>query len=380
MATKNKHFFLPGLYGLRAIAAIVVFVSNMRHIVPMGGKSSIFDFKIFLESGIGVAFFFVLSGYLLTFGFWRDPENWIPFKTPIKFFFTRLLRLLPLYFICLIGLVIYMQHWQSAKEIKDTIFHFLLIHNFFEFSFYSINSPFWTIPIQMQFYLFLPVIMMLAYMTGHTRKKVFVILLFFSVICYSVHYLIAYSAVRLNEWPLNSIYIRPNGFVITKSVIAHLPIFIIGCAGSYLTFLNLKNKKSTSSLKLLKKIIFWSAIFVIFVISATSFESVMSPPYSRYVYPVLPVMIVLSIIYVEESGLLPILEAGVLKYLGLISYGIYIFHMPCIKAVVKCLDFIGISPNENRMILAIVSFLFTIFVSGCCHKYLEKPLFEYIEK
>ena len=187
MNAPDIKYYLPGLHGLRAIAAFSVFISNMRHIVPIGGRCGMFDIRIFVESGVGVAFFFVLSGYLLTLSFWKAPELWKPFKNPVQYLFQRVTRLYPLYFICLSGLVIYQKDWQTIKDIQDIVLHFLMLHNLFEFSFYSISSPLWTIPIQAQFYFCLPFFMLLAYLLGgRSHKRIFIVLIIFSGLCYIV--------------------------------------------------------------------------------------------------------------------------------------------------------------------------------------------------
>ncbi len=117
-ANRPKKPHLPGLDGLRAFAAVCVFLSNMRHLVTMEGKLGVLDFHRFVESGIGVLFFFLLSGYLLTLGFWRQPQDWRPWRKPLDYAVRRASRLLPAYFACLVALVVYTKHWQDPTEIE----------------------------------------------------------------------------------------------------------------------------------------------------------------------------------------------------------------------------------------------------------------------
>jgi len=78
---------IPGLDGLRAVAYLLVFFFHARY----------------LEVGwIGVQFFFVLSGFLIT-GILLDMKNSLPTGGYfLKFYGRRFLRIFPLYYFYLL--------------------------------------------------------------------------------------------------------------------------------------------------------------------------------------------------------------------------------------------------------------------------------------
>lgn len=105
---KDKIIFLPGLNGLRAIAAIAVVISHITLIFSTFGS----DFKLFgsddkgnpnayLLASYGVTIFFVLSGFLITYLLILEKE-----KKPINiksFYIRRILRIWPLYYFYLVN-------------------------------------------------------------------------------------------------------------------------------------------------------------------------------------------------------------------------------------------------------------------------------------
>ena len=128
-----------------------------------------------------------------------------------------------------------------------------------------------------------------------------------------------------------------------------------------------------------KLMIFWVTVILVMIFTSTSFDQLIALPYSRYLYPVLPIFLILIILTVKESGIIKVLESDLLRYIGSISYGIYIFHMPCIKLVAKCQNALGVVPSENRFLLLILSFTLTMIIAGTCTKYLETPVLNLIK-
>ncbi|MAZ37152.1 MAG: hypothetical protein CL842_06855 [Crocinitomicaceae bacterium] len=100
--TKNI-IYLPGLNGIRAIAAIAVVVSHITlSLDDIGLDSNIFGTydsgkpRALDLAGYGVSMFFALSGFLITYLLWLEKE-----KQPIqirKFYLRRMLRIWPLYY------------------------------------------------------------------------------------------------------------------------------------------------------------------------------------------------------------------------------------------------------------------------------------------
>lgn len=188
MAKPNNHYF-ENLDGLRFIAATIVvlmhtgiadqlsniiestFILKLLSVLSMGGKA--------------VSFFFVLSGFLISYLILKEIENTgkINFK---NFFARRILRIWPLYFfVILLGL--YVLPYIKVFLLKENYFipnydlaYFLFLSNFDILRLIKLgldgSSPLilhltWSLSIEEQFYLIWPIGFLLF------RKKVWLFFL-----------------------------------------------------------------------------------------------------------------------------------------------------------------------------------------------------------
>ena len=160
----------PQLEGLRAVAALAVLVTHvslnaMGNEGPFGGLLARLD--------VGVAVFFVLSGYLLYKPFVRALLRDEPLPSVRRYFRHRLLRIVPLYWVVVVasflfapavGLVMPTTGFDpSAVGVTSvplwTMARFVTFTQVYWHD--SLAGPFpqaWTLATEMAFYLFLPVL------------------------------------------------------------------------------------------------------------------------------------------------------------------------------------------------------------------------------
>ena len=115
---------------------------------------------------IGVAIFFVVSGFCIHSSFQQQGKEWG------SFFIRRFFRIYPAYLTALLLFLMVNPNnenglWFQFKE------HALLIHNYNSQAFYGINASFWTIAIEVQLYLLYPLLLMLVAKFGWKSTLVF---------------------------------------------------------------------------------------------------------------------------------------------------------------------------------------------------------------
>lgn len=100
--------YFPGLDGLRAVAAALVLVHHAEDIRRKYHLPHLDDWSITNLGGLAVSFFFVLSGFLITFLLLRESaanQAQLP-NAPLinlrRFYARRILRIWPLYFLTLL--------------------------------------------------------------------------------------------------------------------------------------------------------------------------------------------------------------------------------------------------------------------------------------
>ncbi len=145
---------LPGVHGLRAIAALGIVVVHVRHVpkpllaVPDGFSSVIWALWF------GVPLFFVLSAFSLLYAHDRDPgtKGWV-----IDYFIKRLFRIAPLFW-AMIVFYLYNPLYPQAASPQTLLANVFFYFNFVPPLYQSFVWAGWTIGVEMPFYLCLPLI------------------------------------------------------------------------------------------------------------------------------------------------------------------------------------------------------------------------------
>lgn len=85
---------LPGLTGIRFYAATVVFLTHAVEKIP--GADTLHYANVFLDAGaIAVSFFFVLSGFVLTYNYEADFRDGVSLPSYTQFVRHRLAKIYP---------------------------------------------------------------------------------------------------------------------------------------------------------------------------------------------------------------------------------------------------------------------------------------------
>ncbi|MBD2297302.1 acyltransferase [Nostoc sp. FACHB-190] len=150
--------YMPQLDALRVFA---VFFIMIAHYVPENN----FFYYLFPWGGIGVRLFLVLSGFLVTSILLRyknqiELENknyWLIIK---KFYLRRVLRIIPIYYITIVVVTVF-----NIDNIRQHLFwHLTYLSNIYVslHGWIGYASHFWTLAVEMQFYLIWPFIILFA--------------------------------------------------------------------------------------------------------------------------------------------------------------------------------------------------------------------------
>ena len=153
------------LDGLRAIAALMVvfYHCGVQLQVP----------PLVIPGYSGVHLFFVLSGYLISRPFWGRLVNGQPLPSWRKYGARRFVRIYPTYFVALAFFIVmrFAGHLH-APTFADVFLHVLLVFNWGDAAqFLAINIVMWTLAIEAQFYVILPIAAALARRLAPARGR-----------------------------------------------------------------------------------------------------------------------------------------------------------------------------------------------------------------
>lgn len=364
----QRHEQIHGLTGLRGIACLAVFLVHFQQQCKIEYRLPPFDLGRLLENGnTGVALFFALSGFLLSIPFWEARGSGAPRPSPFKFFARRLARIVPAYYLCLTALIVANRLWLEDDSRLDMTLHYLFAFNFREDSIFSINAPFWTIAVETQFYALLPCIFVLIRPTA--QRLAIPIVLLLALLAYGMHLqLIAAGA----SWPSAN---APVAAVRQYSLLAHLPIFLFGIAATpcYL-YLRQRQRDFYRWLLPVSNATVWGVLGLLLVVLGTPLGDALRVPAGRYHLPIVPILICSILVFTPFSGLpRAILDTRLFTYLGTVSYGIYLYHLPIQHVVARYMNaWCGLDPASHWIIFASISFLVTLITASISYWGVER--------
>lgn len=169
---KKERIFFPNLDGLRFFSFFSVFLFHIwllffdRFKIP-GTTHKVVTF-LFQNGEIGVNFFFVLSGFLITYLLIEEKKLTGRIHV-INFYIRRILRIWPLFYLCILfGLVLYpiIKNMVGGElyEVAHPWTYFVFLNNFdfMRNGAPAIISVLWSVAIEEQFYLCWPLILSLV--------------------------------------------------------------------------------------------------------------------------------------------------------------------------------------------------------------------------
>lgn len=143
---------------LRAIAALGVLLGHVYLVVLLFGAEvtrATFLRRLVFDTQFAVYLFFALTGYLLFWPLAREHFSDGGALNYRRYAANRALRILPLYFTCVIVLLVVQEHGGSF----DQWTHFLtLTENFSRSTIASVDPPMWSLVVEVHFYILLPLI------------------------------------------------------------------------------------------------------------------------------------------------------------------------------------------------------------------------------
>jgi peptidoglycan/LPS O-acetylase OafA/YrhL len=337
--------YINGINGLRALAVILVLVS---HWLP---KS--FFLNKFPLGNIGVDIFFVISGFLITSILLKDYEAINLGKSSVLkkiklFFLKRTLRIFPIYYMLLLFLYL-----TNGGEFRDNIFYYLSYTCNYLFYFtqnwHGYTAHFWSLAVEEQFYLFWPLLLFLFPKKHH-----------FILIAFLITFGIIYSIFNVSNM---------------SSILTFSCFHALGL-GSMLAFLEINKIDWREKIYTIIDYLFYPLV-LLFFLNYQFFNLNYFP--LRLIISILTLKILLICIYdLKDNLIFKILNFKFLNYLGIISYGLYLYHNIVPKYFTRILrtQEIEIFKEEfsNVYIFSMVNFILLILLSSLSWFLFEKPL------
>jgi len=364
---EQKTQMIAGLDGLRAVAFLIVFFFHTRNL-PFGW--------------LGVQLFFVLSGFLITDILLKMKEKLPRREFFIKFYGRRFLRIFPLYYFYLILLtaLIFLLPAIDLKglraEIGTKFFNQIWVATFYAYDFFHASAFFersrffthlWSLSVEEQFYLLWPLLIFL------TPREKFKQLCFTAIGLGFIFRLIITLVYRTQAFPF---LLNDPQQAVNVLPFSHLDAFAFG---AYISRFELPRPR----LQLIALTVIVPAVGLLtdFLSKGTmtlalGYDLPMTGFYKEvWGYTLLNYLFAVLIYCVARTNFLAgILEIAPLRYLGKISYGLYVYHYGIIAITVALFRKYGLGYSLRSPQMFIVSMSATLLIATVSFYLLEKPI------
>ena len=359
--------YLNGLNALRFFAAYLVVIHHAETIREKYGLFDLKEYSLFNNGGLAVNFFFVLSGFLITYLLLKEQiqKGDISIK---KFYTRRILRIWPLYFLLIvIGTAIVpviLDYLNSPVEIpysfSEAILYFVFFAPFMVNIIFGhhLLEPLWSIGVEELFYI------MWAPLFKFLRNNILKIIL--GVILLKVMIL------------LLLIFQFPGSVFLKVANMLQFEAMAIGGLGAYFLY---NCKKEIGSMAIFSKAA--QIVFIVFVVlRLTGFKYLSS---TSAVFDILWFTPILSNLIIDFVFIWLIVNVSLnnnslikgnmkfFNFLGNVSYGIYMYHMLVIFAIVL---FGSKFLNDQGNITSTICFYLLLTTAVIVVSYLSKKYFE----
>lgn len=362
---------LPGLDGLRAVACLAVFAVHSGQIAHVGGSLGPFDLGRLLENGnTGVALFFALSGFLLSLPFWRALVDGTPAPATGRYLLRRAARIVPAYYACLTGLIVVGRFWNEGGWMLDAALHYVFAFNFSNDTVFGVNPPFWTIAVEVQFYLLLPLLFLP--LRRARAGVVAAVLATLAVAAYALNVVVTNAAIEAagsGAWP-------PTGIppIHVYSLLAHLPHFLLGTLTAWM-FAVWRPRPAEGSWGGAADAVLWIAAILVFVVLATPLDDVLRIPHGRYNLPFVPLLLCVVILLVPRTATgRVVFDSAPFRGLGAVSFGVYLYHLPIQHVTARVMERVSLAVPDHALLFGAASLVATIVVATLSYWIVERPI------
>jgi peptidoglycan/LPS O-acetylase OafA/YrhL len=356
--TQTTH--LKGLNGIRFLLALIVLIGHSYGILQGFGILNYGTQPIFHKGTLAVEYFFILSGFLLTYLAQAELQKTGTLHIR-HFFLRRILRILPLYYAVVVanyllfGAVIPLitGKYHLAYSVSEGLFyHLCLLPNFiiakYPTSFGSLYAL-WSIGVEEQFYLFFPFLMPFL-----LRQKNALFLVISLTIGYFLAYFYWANAVFSPNYATLQLFLQTLKF----------QFMFLGAATAVLFVRYEARIRALTRFKIVHAFV-WCAFLYIVCVCPESIDSH---------FGVGLVFCTLLLTVTTHPSRFLSLDWQPLRYLGGLSYGIYMYHS-------TINDFLNVLLLRQPFLLVYLKnqpllYFFVVLLLTCCVAHFSFRYFE----
>lgn len=377
-ASTKARIFFPNLDGLRFVSFFVVLLyhghlsifSYLKDADP--AVYSVVEF-ICRHGNLGVNFFFVLSGFLITYLLIKEKEITGRIHIP-NFYVRRVLRIWPLYYLCVIvGFIGFaMLKKMSGEPLIENadpwyyIFfaaNFDIMHTWPEKPDALLLSVLWSVAVEEQFYLTWPLI--LSIVPFRYFKFVFPSIILFSLVFRAMH-----TGDNEHEFAIRYFH--------TFSVIGDMAL-----GGMFAYLVSYENKFKTYIAEMPKAMI---GLIYALTLSVTLFKDSIFVPGVPVIFERLVIAFFFGLIILEQNyakhSLFKMGKFPTISKLGIYTYGLYCLHFLGLYFAIKIMNILRLNGSLSWVAFSMfaLALVISVIISLLSYHLYEKWFLRFKDK
>lgn len=369
--------YLMILRGLSALAVVFChFPFALHHFFSDGGFLSRYIGKsldwIFDPFGyIPVLIFFSLSGYLITLGFFTERHNAFSMAGIARYYYSRACRILPLYYFSIVLCAVL--YWDLTLQHPLRVAAlFAFIENYKPTNGIIFNHVYWTMPVEMLYFLMAPFIFLLMHKTiAYLNSWIF--------LCIGIAIFLCITLFIFFDVPYrDGVYLLPRK---TWSLIArfdffyNLMAFVLGGACVFIVKNRLYFELFSHYRNTIKVLACGLLLGLVAYCSGDALTELNSGRFSYFIVfgltPCIALFVLCVAILNETQVVRPRAYLRYCVHLGLLSYGLYLFHMPVLDSVQIGLTVLQLSLSTE--LVSLIALCMTLLLSHITYRFIERP-------
>ena len=385
-----RHF--PCFDGLRAIAAVSVLLLHTAWVSGFTTRSSLGAYTSRLE--IGVSVFFLISGFLLYRPFAVSHLSERPSPNTRKFWERRILRIIPAYWLALTVLTYGFRAVNLGPGWQGVVTHYLFLQIYFPTAISGGITQAWSLCTEMSFYFFLPLYAAVLVMRRRSPVNQLTRELVGVVVLYCISLVFRYWALTR---PLTTMLHGklvpvcgqhcltnpPYATLLPTWLPSYLDLFALGMLLAVMSAWWAEHGSEPSWLRSgLFPWVSWAGAAVAFVWvshvvtnhNILDYTTIRVNMEKQALYGLFALCLLLPAVFgpQDRSGIRRLLQTWPMASVGVISYGIYLWHLDLINELLK---WFGWYPHEKPFwVLASLTFLVSVAFASASYFGLERPI------
>ena len=346
---------IHSLTALRFFAALGVFLHHFHFYEHTSSHWLQLTYKAFFEGFVGVTFFYVLSGFIISYSYHNQAIR-RPYTTG-EFLFNRFARLYPVHFLTLGAALMAYYGWSNLGSVESGVIaaNAALVHSLVPDPayFFSINGVSWSISVEVFFYL--------AFIFLFVRLRTRYLAAVGATLAGFIAYLLAgpLAGHPLNGW---TFYINPAFRAV--DFIAGMLIFRLFISDRFRPTVSQSSAMEVGSL---------------FLLAAFAYFGIKHIPMAwRYdLFYLIPMMFVVWAFCHGQGVISLLISKRFLVWLGEASFSLYMIHQIIIALALRNTPVDINSPNQVLWFVGVTT-LTGVVVSVAIFEMYEKPVNDYL--